>query len=101
MTIARLSGADALPLHTQSRKVPAHTVALVVMEASEQLSHQRLQQVVAASLPQLARFRSRLVAKPLGVGQPVWAEIDDYDPSPHIHSATVRAREGRANSPIS
>jgi diacylglycerol O-acyltransferase len=95
MTIVRLSGADALSLHTQSRKVPAHTVAVVVMEASERLSHQRLHQVVAASLPQLARFRSRLVAKPLGVGQPVWAEIDDYDPLPHIHSATVRAPGGQ------
>jgi diacylglycerol O-acyltransferase len=31
------------------------------------------------------------VGKPLGVGQPVWAEIDDYDPTSQIHRATVRA----------
>ena len=75
--------------------MPAHTVTLVVIDASDQLSHQRLHQLVAASLPQLARFRSRLVTKPLGVGQPVWAEIADYDPSPQIHCATVRAPGGR------
>jgi diacylglycerol O-acyltransferase len=91
----RLSGTDALSLHTQSSKMPAHTVTLVIIEASDQLSHQRLHQLVAASLPQLARFRSRLVTKPLGVGQPVWAEIDNYDPSSQIHCATVRAPGGR------
>lgn len=93
--VMRLSGTDALSLHTESRKMPAHTVALVVMESSDRLSHERLHQVVAASSRQLALFRSRLVSKPLGIGQPVWAEIENYDPSPHIHSATVHAPGGR------
>jgi diacylglycerol O-acyltransferase len=93
--VTRLSGIDALSLHTQSSTMPAHTVALVIIDASDQLSHQRLHQLVAASLPQMARFRSRLVTKPLGVGQPLWAEIVDYDPSPQIHRATLRAPGGR------
>ena len=79
--VSRLSGMDAVSLHTQSSTVPAHAVALIIIEASDQLSHQRLHELVASSLPQLARFRSRLVGKPLGLGQPVWAEIDDYDPT--------------------
>jgi diacylglycerol O-acyltransferase / wax synthase len=95
LMVTRLSGTDALSLHTQSSKTPAHTLTLVIIDASDQLSHQRLHQLVAASLPQLARFRSRLVTKPLGVGQPLWAEIDDYDPSPQIHRATVRPPGGR------
>jgi diacylglycerol O-acyltransferase len=89
--VTRLSGADALWLHTETPKTPAHTVTVAIIDASDQLSHQRLHQLVATSLRQLARFRSRLVTKPLGVGQPVWAEIDDYDPSPQIHRATVRS----------
>src|ERR1700751_2343910 len=89
--VTRLSRTDALSLHTQS----SETVALIIIEASDQLSHQRLHQLVAASLPKLARFRSRLVAKPLGVGQPVWAEIDDHDPTPQLHSATIHAPGGR------
>jgi diacylglycerol O-acyltransferase len=88
--VTRLSGTDALSVHTQSAKTPAHTVTLAILDASGQLSHRRLHQLVAASLPGLARFRSRLVTKPLGMGQPLWAEIDDYDPSPQIHCATVR-----------
>ncbi|MGB8390599.1 wax ester/triacylglycerol synthase domain-containing protein [Mycobacterium sp.] len=93
--VMRLSVTDALSLYTQSSKTPAHTVTLVIIDASDQLSHQRLHQLVAASLPQMARFRSRLVTKPLGVGQPLWAEIDGYDPGPQIHCATVRAPGGR------
>ena len=89
--VTRLSGTNALSLHIQSTKTPAHTVTVAIIDACDQQSHQRLHQLVATSLPQLARFRSRLVTKPLGVGQPVWAEIDDYDPSPQIHRATVRS----------
>ncbi|WAC89239.1 wax ester/triacylglycerol synthase domain-containing protein [Mycobacterium sp. Aquia_213] len=88
-----MSATDAFSLHTPA---PAHTISLVILAASDRLTHQRLHQLVAASLPQLARFRSRLVTKPLGLGQPVWAEIDDYDPSPQIHCATVRAPGGRS-----
>ena len=85
--VTRLSGADAVLLHTQTSTTPAHTVALIIIEASDRLSHERLHQLVASSLPALARFRSRLVGKPFGMGQPVWAEIDDYDPTPQIHRA--------------
>ena len=93
--VTRLSVADATVLHTQSSTTPAHTVTMVILEASDQLSHERLQQLVASSVPQLARFRSRLVNKPFGLGRPVWAEIDGYDPSQQIHSATVLAPGGR------
>ena len=75
--------------------MPAHTVSLIIIEPSDQFSHQRLDQLVGSSLPQLARFRSRLVGRPLGVGRPLWAQIDDYDPTSQIHRATVRAPGGR------
>src|ERR1035441_4637768 len=93
--VSRLSGIAAVSLHTESSTMPAHAVALIIIEASDQLSHQRLHELVGSALPQLARFRCRLVGKPLGVGQPVWAEIDDYDPTPQMHRATVPAPGGR------
>lgn len=93
--VTRLSGTDALSLQTQGSKTPAHSVALVILDASDQLSHQRLHRLLAAKLSQLARFRGRLVTKPLGIGHPVWAEIADYDPAAQIHCATVRAPGGR------
>ena len=82
--VTRLSVADAAALRSQTSATPAHTVAVIILHASNHLSHARLHRLVASSLPQLARFRSRLLGKPLGIGQPVWAEIDDYDPTPHI-----------------
>ena len=95
LMITRLSVDDATVLRTQTPATPAHTVAVVVLDASEHLSHARLHDLVASSLPQLARFRSRLVRKPLGIGQPVWAEIDDYDPAPHIVRASAPAPGGQ------
>src|SRR6185312_6798614 len=91
LMVTRLSGADALSLHPRTSTAPARTVALIILEESEKLSHDRLHRLVAASLPRLARFRSRILNKPLGIGRPVWAEIDNYDPTPQIHSATINA----------
>lgn len=81
---------DAAALHSQTPTAPAHTMAVLVLEVSERLSHARLQELMASTLPQLAKFRSRLVGKPLGVGQPLWADIGGYDPVPvltkvHLH----------------
>jgi len=93
--VSRLSGMDALSLHTETATMPAHAVALIVIEASKNLSHEALHALVASSLPQLARFRSRLIDKPFGVGQPVWAEIDDYEAGKQIHRASVPRPGGR------
>ena len=54
--VSRLSGIGAVSLHTESSTMPAHAVALIIMEASDQLSHQRLHELVGLSLPRLARL---------------------------------------------
>ncbi|MBV9638329.1 MAG: DUF1298 domain-containing protein [Mycobacteriaceae bacterium] len=89
MAWQRLSGAHALALNTETPTTPAHYVVLIVMEASDAVSHQRLHELAGSSLPRLARFRSRLFAKPLGLGQPVWAEVADFDPSRQLHKLAV------------
>jgi diacylglycerol O-acyltransferase / wax synthase len=93
--ITRLSGDHALSLHTETSTTPAHAVSVITIEGTEQISHERLHRFVASSVPQLARFRSRLVGKPFGIGQPIWAEIRDYDPTSQIHRATVRSPGGQ------
>ncbi len=95
MTTVRLSAADAARLLMEKSTTPAHTVSLIIIEPSEQLSHERLHQLVGTSLPALTRFRSKLVPRPLGVGPPFWAEIDDYDPTSQIHRATLPAPGGQ------
>ena len=67
--VTRLSVANASALHTQTPTTPAHTVAVIILEASLDVSQARLHRLLASTLPQLARFRSRLVGKPLGMGR--------------------------------
>jgi diacylglycerol O-acyltransferase / wax synthase len=92
----RLSGADAVSLNTETPATPAHYVVLFVTEPSDAVSHQRLHELVGSSLPRLARFRSRLFSKPLGLGQPVWAEVTNFDPSRQMHKVAVPPPGGTA-----
>jgi diacylglycerol O-acyltransferase len=92
---SRLLTTDGMQQQFQKNPIqPARTVSVIVMEPADGLSHQRLHQLVGSSLPQLAYFRSRVMGKPLGIGQPVWAPIDNYDPTSQIHSATICAPGG-------
>lgn len=90
----RLSPPHALALHTQTPTTPGHTVSVVVLEASGSLTHERLGDWAAVALSRAVQFRSRLIDKPFGIGQPVWAEIDDFDPRRRIRAATVTAPGG-------
>lgn len=94
VTGLRLLATDVMRLLIQESTTPATTVSLIIIEPSDHLTHKQLDQLVGSSLPQLACFRSRLVGRPLGVGRPFWAEIDDYDPASQIHRATIRPPGG-------
>jgi diacylglycerol O-acyltransferase len=94
LTAVRLSVADAVQLLLEKSTLQAHTVSFVIIEPTDRISHERLHALVGSSLPRLARFRSRLVDRPLGVGPPFWAEIDNYDPASQIHQVTLRAPGG-------
>ena len=89
MARQRLSGSDAIALHTETSTTPAHIVVLITLEASNQTSHAALHKLLGTSLPRLARFRSRLAGKPFAVGQPLWAEVPDFDPAHHLRRAAL------------
>jgi len=57
--ITRLSKTEATRVHVPKSTSPTRSVSVILIEPSDQLSHKRLRQLVASSLPQLARFRSR------------------------------------------
>jgi diacylglycerol O-acyltransferase / wax synthase len=95
LTAVRSSVVDALRLLMEQSTTQAPTVSFIVIEPADQMSHERLQQLVGSSLPQLTHFRSRLVDRPLGLGPPFWTEIDRYDPSSQIHRATLQAPGGQ------
>jgi len=94
LTAVKASVADAVQLLLEKSTMQAHTVSFVVIEPTDRISHERLHALVGSSLPRLPRFRSRLVDRPLGVGPPFWAEIEDYDPASQIHRVTLRAPGG-------
>ncbi len=87
----RLPGLDGVRRHSGRPRVPVRDVVVIIVEGFDGISHQRLCQLLASSLPNMPSFRGRLVGKPLGLGRPVWAEIDDYDPTPQIHSTAIPA----------
>ena len=91
----RSSAVDAVRLLMEKSTTQAPTVSFIVLEPDDHMSHERLQELVGSSLPQLTRFRSRLVDRPWGLGPPFWTEIDRYDPSSQIHRATLAAPGGQ------
>lgn len=94
--VSRPSRTEMPQEYVANATMPTANISLIVMEPSDQLSHECLHQLVASSLRQLAHFRSRLVGNPLGLGMPVWSEIDNFDPASHVHRATIRPRgDGR------
>jgi diacylglycerol O-acyltransferase len=95
LTAVRLSVADAVQVVMEKSTVRAHTVSFAVIEPTGDISHERLSELVGSSLPQLIRFRSKLIDRPLGMGPPLWAEIDDYDPTAQIHRLTLQAPGGQ------
>jgi diacylglycerol O-acyltransferase len=95
LTAVRLSVADAVQVVMEKSTVRAHTVSFAIIEPTGDISHERLSGLVGSSLPQLIRFRSKLIDRPLGMGPPLWAEIDDYDPAAQIHRLTLEAPGGQ------
>jgi diacylglycerol O-acyltransferase / wax synthase len=93
-TAVRSSAVDGLRLLMEKSTTQAPTVSFIVVEPTDHISHERLQHWLGSSLPQLTRFRSRLVDRPWGVGPPFWTEIDRFDPSSQIHRATLQAPGG-------
>ncbi|KZS61512.1 hypothetical protein A4G27_17695 [Mycobacterium kansasii] len=75
--------------------MPSGTIAVIVMEPSDRLSHQRLHQLIDSSLAQPDRFGSRLAATPLRLAKRLSSQIDDDDPTSPIRSATICAPGGQ------
>jgi len=69
LMVSRLSGMEAVSCHREFDGASALCRA-DHHRASDQLSHQRLRELVGSALPRLARFRCRLVGKPLGLVSP-------------------------------
>lgn len=83
-----------MALHMQTPAAPAACVSTAILAPSTELTHDVLNAWAASALTGLARFRSQLIDKPFGIGQPVWADVVDFDAAAQIGQATVPAPGG-------
>jgi WS/DGAT/MGAT family acyltransferase len=87
VTLDRLGAEDVRILNLETGHVRGHTCKVLVLEqrAGEALpSVDALRAHVAARLDDAPRLRRRLVATPLGVAAPVWADDPAFDIEHHV-----------------
>jgi WS/DGAT/MGAT family acyltransferase len=86
----RLTALDASFLHAESESTPMHVGALSVFEGSPFFDRDgafRLADVrrrVESRLHLVPRLRRKLRPPPLGLGQPVWVDAEDFDIADHV-----------------
>lgn len=76
-----MTGSDAMFLYFERKEMPLHIGSVVILdgpfdEASEQL--------LAARLPEIPRYRQRVVFSPLNLTHPCWEYDPDFDIRNHI-----------------
>lgn len=88
--IESLSWGDAIFLYLEREGAPLHIASLSVFEGTIPLAHCR--RFVQAKLPEIPRYRQRVVTAPFSIGLPTW----EYDPSFDIHNHVreVKLRHG-------
>ncbi len=90
MTRARLSALDAAFLSLESPQAPMHVGWAARFAARADGSRPDFAAVsahIASRLDRAPRYRQKLVAVPLGLGDPVWVDDADFDVTRHVRRA--------------
>lgn len=103
-----LSGLDSVFLHSETPTTPMNVIATITLDprtpaANEAedgsgvvdppLDYEAIVERLAARLPRIPQFRRRLIEMPLGMGRPVWLELDAEEIDLEQHVMRVLARE--------
>ena len=86
----RLSALDASFLHMERLETPMHTGALTVFDgepffaATGRFRLRDVQDLVAARLDRIPKFRQRVQTVPLDAGPPIWVDDDRFDITHHV-----------------
>jgi diacylglycerol O-acyltransferase / wax synthase len=86
----RLTALDALFVYLEKKEMPLHIGSVSVVDGPIPLK--RLQALMEAKLPLIARYRQRIVFSPLNIGHPTWEWDPDFDLQRHFHQ--VRLEHG-------
>ncbi len=82
-----LSFGDALFLYLEREGMPLHVGAVCVFEGDIPLD--RCLRFVASKLPQIPRYRQRVVTPPFNLGPPLWEFDPEFDVRHHVHEITA------------
>ena len=88
----RLSALDGVTLHAETGTMPTHAGGILLLEPHAEgvtMTADELLQLLGERLQGTPSFRKRLVAKPFGLGQPVWADDPKFDVWSHLHRQTL------------
>lgn len=89
----RLSALDSTFLNFEHPHAPMHVAGLYLFEGEPQVAGRPgllgLFRTVEERLPEVPRYRQRVVEMPLGIAHPVWADDPDFDLSYHLRRAAL------------
>ena len=88
----RMSGIDPMFIYSETPATPmevAYACVLNPATASDGYSFESVRHVLSERLPDLAPFRRRLMAVPLGLDHPRWVNDPEFDLDNHLHRAAV------------
>src|ERR1039457_6195484 len=86
----RLSAEDAVFYYLETKDMPLHIAAVLIFDGPLPLDG--CLELVRSKLPQLPRYRQRIVVPPFNIGHPTWELDPNFNLRNHIRS--VRLRRG-------
>jgi diacylglycerol O-acyltransferase len=86
----RLSAQDALFVYLEKKEMPLHIGCVMIFDG--RIPMQRLMAQIEARLPQIPRYRQRLVFPPFHLGHPTWEFDPEFDIRRHFRH--VRLKHG-------
>jgi diacylglycerol O-acyltransferase len=94
----RLSGLDAGLLYSESSTVPIQVCSVMELDTSTVpggYSFERVRENLAARMPAIPEFRTKLADSDLNLDHPVWVEDRDFELSRHLKRIGLPAPGGR------
>lgn len=89
----QLSSLDTAFLHIEDATTVGHVGSLIVLDPArgngEQLTLDRLREVLEPRMHLVAPFRQRLVTVPLGLGRPYWVDDPSFDIEYHLREVSL------------
>ena len=85
----RLGPLDSLFLYLEKKEMPLHIGGVFIFDGP--LSVDDLKSLIEAKLPQIPRYRQRVLFPPFQAGYPTWEFDPRFDINRHIHLAHLQA----------